>query len=287
MSKTEIPRLCGGTFFTQLLLSRKPTVTQRQRTKGETDVFHNEDVLFALLRIVYPESIKPTGTSFETYTTNFKKCDGSIGEDLKFNNDNVKAAFESRVKDSYSTVLNEMADFCDAYIDLRDTPKEHVNLVKRLIELIRDDKTIDSHLFVVQKSGAAKLKDELLAITDVHLPAFLLSVLSFIVTNRNDNSVGKATIGVWHNIPNAKTRYNGIDGSSIEQDIAITYDKFEKESSAKQDEPYADCEFAEEIHVDTSSITPLYQQNNYNPNITVNGGVNTFNGFILNSNKEE
>ena len=50
MTNNEVSRLCGGTFFTQLLRSRKPTVTQRQRTQGETDVFHNEDVLFALLQ---------------------------------------------------------------------------------------------------------------------------------------------------------------------------------------------------------------------------------------------
>ena len=94
MTKNDVPHPCGGTFFTQLLLSQKPTVSQRQRTQGKTDVFHNEDVLFALLQIVQPDSIKPTGNSFETYTTNFKKCDGSIGEDLKFNNENVISSFK-------------------------------------------------------------------------------------------------------------------------------------------------------------------------------------------------
>lgn len=58
MTNNEVSRLCGGTFFTQLLRSRKPTVTQRQRTQGETDVFHNEDVLFALLQLVQPDAIK-------------------------------------------------------------------------------------------------------------------------------------------------------------------------------------------------------------------------------------
>jgi len=237
MSKTEIPRLCGGTFFTQLLLSRKPTVTQRQRTKGETDVFHNEDVLFALLQIVYPESIKPAGTSFETYTTNYKKCDGSIGEDLKFENENVKAAFASRVKDNYSTVLNEMVDFCESYIDLRDAPKNHVALVKRLIEIIRDDVISDTQHFTVEKCGAAIQKNGLPNITEIHLPAFLLSILSFIVAERNNNNIGRSTIVTWHNIPNTKTRYTGIDGSSIEQEIAITYDKIEIDDKIFQEEP--------------------------------------------------
>jgi hypothetical protein len=143
MTIEGIPRLCGGTFFTQLLRSRKPTVTQRQRTQGETDVFHNEDVLFALLQIVQPDAIKPTGNSFETYTTNFKKCDGSIGEELKFENETVKVAFKKRLTDDYASVLSNMRDFCNEYIDVRKTPRNHEMLIKCLIEIIRDDKSID------------------------------------------------------------------------------------------------------------------------------------------------
>ena len=288
MSKTEIPRLCGGTFLTQLLLSRKPTVTKRQRTKGETDVFHNEDVLFALLKIVYPESIKPTGTSFETYTTNFKKCDGSIGEDLKFENVNVISAFQNRLKDDYPAVLNEMADFCEAYIDLRDAPKNHIALTKRLIELIRDDVIADTQQFVVEKCRAAMQKSELPTVTKVHLPSFLLSILSFIIAERNDNNIGKGTIAAWHSVPNVKGRYNGIDGSSIEQDIEITYDKVESHKASKQDDPQAtpaDCECAKEFHIDVEDISPTYQQNNYNQTINVDGDNNTVNGFVFNLNK--
>ena len=74
MTNDGVPRLCGGTFFTQILQSRKPTVSQRQRTQGESDVFHNEDVLFALLLLVQPDAIKPTGNSFETYTTIIKNA---------------------------------------------------------------------------------------------------------------------------------------------------------------------------------------------------------------------
>ena len=143
MTNNEVPRLCGGTFFTQLLLSRKPTVSQRQRTQRMTDVFHNEDVLFGLLQIVNPDAIKPTGNSFETYTTNYKKCDGSIGDDLQFDNPSVLSAFTARMKNEYTTVVEEATAFCVNYIDIRKTPRNHEKLVKRLIELIRDDATIE------------------------------------------------------------------------------------------------------------------------------------------------
>jgi len=252
MTNNDIPRLCGGTFFTQILLSRRNTVSQRQRTQGETDIFHNEDVLFALLQIVQPDAIKPAGSSFETYTTNFKKCDGSIGEDLKFENENVKAAFKNRLADNYSAVLHDMAVFCESYIDLRDTNKNHVLLVKRLIELIRDDVISPSQAFVVGRNGETKLKSELPEIVEVYLPSFLLSILEFIVTERSDNSVGKNTISAWHSVPNVK-RYNGIDGASIEQDINVTFDYSDGstemhdcgDSTTAEDEPFI-CEEAAE-----------------------------------------
>jgi hypothetical protein len=142
MAKGDIPRLCGGTFFTQLLLSRKPTVSQRQRTQGKTDVFHNEDVLFALLQVFQPDAIKPTGNSFETYTSNFKKCDGSIGEDLRFDNESVRDVFRKRMEDDYAAVANDVAILCTNYIDTRESTRSHEKLVKRLIELIRDDEMI-------------------------------------------------------------------------------------------------------------------------------------------------
>jgi hypothetical protein len=67
MTKGDVTRLCGGTFFTQLQLSRKPSVSQRQRTQGETDVFHNEDGLFALLQIVQPDAVKPNFAHHHVY----------------------------------------------------------------------------------------------------------------------------------------------------------------------------------------------------------------------------
>lgn len=221
MTINGVPCLCGGTFFTQLLLSRKQTVSQRQRTQGETDVFHNEDVLFALLQIVQPDAIKPTGNSFETYTSNFKKCDGSIGEDLKFENECVRAAFAKRMTDDYSSVVSEVTGFCADYIDTRETPQNHEKLVKRLIEVIRDDETIsDDDLFQIGKNGYKVNKKSLEKVTEVSLPDFLLSVWAFIALNRNDNSVGSNTIIAWSD-PNTKGRYVGNDGTSIEQAITV------------------------------------------------------------------
>ena len=84
MNNSAYPILCGGTFLTQILLSRKPTVARRQRTKGQTDIFREPDVLFDLVQIVNPDYKRPAGDTFRTYTTNYKKCAKTTPEDLKF-----------------------------------------------------------------------------------------------------------------------------------------------------------------------------------------------------------
>ena len=250
MTNNDVPRLCGGTFFTQILQSRKPTVSQRQRTQGESDVFHNEDVLFALLLLVQPDAIKPTGNSFETYTTNYKKCMGSIGEDLRFANETVMSGFTNRLACEYQAVLDETAAFCFDYIDIRETPQNHVKLVKRLIELIRDDATIDdSEMFQIGKNGYRVNKKALSKATELSLPDFLLSIWAFVVLQRNNNSVGKETIIAW-NDPKAKGRYTGIDGSSITQDIKVTMPPVrpsQEEAADADDEDEPSEEYSEPV----------------------------------------
>ena len=41
------------------------------------------------------------------------------------------------------------------------------------------------------------MKGELATVPIIYLPAFLLSILKFIVTERKDNCVGATTVSVW------------------------------------------------------------------------------------------
>jgi hypothetical protein len=118
----------------------------------------------------------------------------------------------------YSTELIKATEFTNQFIDIGSTAKNYVLLVKRLMELIRDDEGIsDSHQFTVGSDGSSVSKRELDLVNEVCLPAFLLSVWKFVVTERKDNSKGAATIAAW--FPNAKNRYEGISGSIIKQTI--------------------------------------------------------------------
>ena len=125
--------------------------------------------------------------------------------------------------ENYPSKLQKMSSFCVDYIDIRETTREHEKLAKRLIELIRDDSSInDNEMFRVGNNALSVNKRTLPKTTEINLADFLLSILSFIVTTeRRDNSIGKDTIVAWHHNPAVKGRYNGLDGTSIEQDIVI------------------------------------------------------------------
>jgi hypothetical protein len=220
MNNSAVPRLCGGTFFTLILQSQKNTGSKRERIQGKNAAFVNSDVLFTLLQIVQPDAAMPVGTSFDSYTTHYKNCKGSIGEDLAFDNANVVNAFNSRIKSEYVSVKEVMESFIVEYIDLRGTTQATVNLVKSIIEVIRDDDSIaELEKFCI---GDTKIKkSELINITEVSLSDFLLSIWSFIVNSRKDNTVGRETILSWQDKKN-KTRFAGNDGSTVTQDMLVS-----------------------------------------------------------------
>jgi hypothetical protein len=218
------PVLCGGTFLTLILQSRKPTASRRERTQGTLDIFREPDVLFGLIKIVQPDYIRPAGNTFKTYTTYYKRCTEHTPNDLKFENESVISAFLVRLETDYAAELTKMAAFINQYIDVGTTAQNDVLLVKRLIELIRDDESIPAMTqFAVCKDGSLVDKRGLVGVTEVYLPAFLLSVWKFIVTERKDNSIGAETISTWQH-PTAQGRYAGIDGSTIKQNIKVVCD---------------------------------------------------------------
>ena len=227
MNNPTYPVLCGGTFLTQILLSRKPTASRRQRIKGCTDIFREPDVLFALVQIVNPDYPRPAGDTFKTYTTNYKKCAETTPADLKFENAQIISAFINRLATDYPSELNKATRFVWQFIDVGTAAQKDVLLAKRLIELIRDDQSIPMTVqFVVAKNGTTAIKDDLINITDeIYLPAFILDLWRFIVTERKDNALGTATITKWQHAT-VQGRYIGPDGSTITREIKVKCGKY-------------------------------------------------------------
>ncbi len=204
------PILCGGTFFIQILESKRITATRRQRTQSVFDAFYEQDVLIGLVQIVQPDYLKPAGDTFKTYTTHFKRCAENTPQDLQFADEAVVSAFLSRIESDYDGVLNDMTGFVKNFIDVGTTSQKDKKLARRLIEMIVNDAGIpvipEDYQFAICKDGSSVAKSELAAVQNIYLPAFLLSVWKFIVTERKDNTMGAATVSNW-SATNVQGRY--------------------------------------------------------------------------------
>ena len=211
MTKAPHPVLCGGTLLIQILESKRTTATQRQRSRGVFDAFYEQDVLLGLVQIVQPDYLKPAGETFKTYTTYFKRCAENTPQDLQFADEAVVSAFLSRIESDYDGVLNNMTGFVNNYIEVGTTKQKDIKLARRLIEMIVSDKgepaIPDDYQFAVGKDGTSVSKVELATVPNIYLPAFLLGIWEFIVTERNDNRVGAATVSTW-SVPNVQGRYS-------------------------------------------------------------------------------
>jgi hypothetical protein len=66
--------LCGGTFFTVLLQAARQELLNRQKW-GASYEFTEPDVFEALVRIAYPEYVKPDDDdNFKSVVSSFKSC---------------------------------------------------------------------------------------------------------------------------------------------------------------------------------------------------------------------
>ena len=224
MNKAAYPVLCGGTFLIQILESKRPTATRRQRTQSVSDAFHEQDVLLGLVQIVQPDYLKPAGETFKTYTTYFKQYAGKTPLDLQFADEAVVSAFLLRLESDYAGVLNDMTRFVNNYIDVGTTRQKDIKLARRLIEMVTNDAgnpvIPDNYRFVVSKDGASVTKRELSTVSSVYLPALLLSIWKFIVTERKNNSVGVATVGAW-STRDVQGRYSVPEGSPAPEGFTV------------------------------------------------------------------
>lgn len=224
MSMSEYPRLCGGTFFTLLLQARKQRTKAREHRQGERDGLSDTDMLVGLIKVLYPDYTEPTPSTigtFKTNTSDFKACRISNGTYLPFED---TAAFDSRVKNRYASPLRGMCDFVDKFIDVGTSAEKDMRLVRALLELIEADQSIDNEqMLYVRKNGSAMIKASLCDEVSICLPAFLLGVWHFVLVNRKENTVGRATYDMW--CPpngNAERKYIGNMGDDVARTISVT-----------------------------------------------------------------
>ena len=117
--------LSGGIFFNLILAARK--------TRGGSQ----DDCLKDLL-CIYDRSAKGLmGNSLKTIASRFRNCDPELNSEyIRFTDAVTVDAFTERMKNDYASLLQEMKNYADKYLDLETHGKW---LVKALLQLIEMD----------------------------------------------------------------------------------------------------------------------------------------------------
>ena len=231
MTNTGIPRLCGGTVFTLILVARQQRYGGREHFAGDSDGLSEMDTLIGLAQVMVPDLKRPAKTREDTVqgnTTEFKICKTAGGKGYyPFSNRQSKKAFDDRVKGYYAEALKAMCDFVKNFIWVKGSDKQDVNLVKALLDLIeRDDSINNSQVFYIMPDGKPVTKQRIDQIDgeDVCLESFLLGVWHYAIMRREGNTIGKATMNEWcPSKGGAPREYEGHMGENLSRNIRLTY----------------------------------------------------------------
>lgn len=220
MTPTKVPYLCGGILFSLILQARKTRTKARDKYHGGSDGLKDTDVMMGLVEVVTGDSfVSSQGKTFGKCTTQFKTCQDYGTTYIPFTDSSVISSFTSSVKQKDPDLLKRMSEFINKYIN--EVRSEW--LVKALFEVIQNDNEIDPDTSFAVTSKKETAKKDADNIHEVELPIFLLSVLSFILNERKDNSKGRLTFESWHTQsgPKAPWKYNADVGNSIERSITV------------------------------------------------------------------
>lgn len=223
MTNNDYPRLCGGTFFILVLQALRQRMKAREHYKGESDGLKDPNVLVGLIKVINPDYQEPSGDALKGKTNDFKSCKTSTGQYLPFGDTVEVEEFDSRVQTAYASALGQMDNFVGQFLETGTAVKKDERLVKALIDLIQQDKSIDAEEeFYILETGEKIKKAALGDLTTVCLPAFLLGVWHYVVVNRKDNQVGKDTYKQWCPPAGGGPRaYKGSMGKSITQEVSV------------------------------------------------------------------
>ena len=276
MDETTYPRLCGGTFVTLLLSARKKDI-HRKHGSGGKNTHRNHDLVAGLININKPKyyDIPKKGTekddSFKVAVSAYLACRSKYSEFLPFTWGEVANEFDNCIKleDGYENALTNMLIFVDDFLRYED---KRVKLVKELLELIESDESIDPtdefcmgyNLTIQKMELCSQLNSEL----RIYLPAFLLGVWHFIVTNidRQNNTIGKKTVDAWHGKlkeEDKRGKYIGPADSGIEWNIKLVDARIDiKKSDYTEDCPSG------EVHTNAleseKAEVPVYRRSGHN-----------------------
>lgn len=200
MQETKnIPRLCGGTFFTLLRNACNETIYNGRETTRVKD----SDVFLLLLKMYQPSFTNDKPRTLQNYTSSFKSCASMDRNKLHFDKQNDVKAFDARFFNNYDYLFEQMSSLIDQYININKLDW----LISALVELIDQDTSINKDdMLYVGHDGTPLSKQELVNLIEIPASAFLLGIWHFIILNRQDNTVGESTYKSWHTDSGPQTK---------------------------------------------------------------------------------
>lgn len=172
--------LSGGVFFNLMLAARKKPVANQNQCLKE-------------LLYIYDRSAKEmAGNSLVTIASRFRNCDPDLHSDyIRFGDPVVVEEFNGRMRDDYASVVDEVKNYADHYLDLEVNGKW---LVRALMELVEKDSLIqDNAKFMAIPGGLPAYKQEFPEMQTVYIYNMLLGVWHFICCRQDDGENGQET----------------------------------------------------------------------------------------------
>lgn len=206
------PKLCGSTLFYKI-------VELRNKSAG------NQDECFKdFLRVIdfNATSYIPERTlhSYSSACKNAKKLPKDCGC-IRFGDAEVCKTFRDEINNNPDEVYKRIEEFANKYF----IPKNHKSIVRALLELIDEDKSIDEHnrSLYINPGFRPSLKDEFLKDdATIHFYNFLLGVWYYVYQYSEDSEEGRPTIEYWGN--NKQAGKTNDDEPARFLNITISYE---------------------------------------------------------------
>ena len=166
---SNIPYLCGGTFFTLLLEVKSASRPQRKALIGTADTVSQKSILAQLIRLIKSDFEPPSNArSFDSVQSAYKSCRSIKSVYLPFDDEKLIASFDQKVQENFPEALSLMTQYVK---NCFDTASDSMNWLGRaLMSLLSDDKLISDDECLFYKDGGMR-KIELLSLKYVCVPA--------------------------------------------------------------------------------------------------------------------
>lgn len=221
--------LSGGVFFNLMLAARKKPVANQNQCLKE-------------LLYIYDRSAKEmAGNSLVTIASRFRNCDPDLHSDyIRFGDPVVVEEFNGRMRENYASVVGEVKNYADQYLDLEVNGKW---LVRALMELVEKDNLIqDNAKFMAIPGGLPAYKQEFPEMHVVYIYNFLLSVWHYICCTHGMTENGQETYFALADFA-GESRPRKFDCSRIgfesHEDVMVSYDMEIVQDDMKIPEPAA------------------------------------------------